>query len=365
MPTKKKSKKGDKKKDNIPLSPGKDPMALFNSYSIFCKTTGLETNDSIRSSLTNEENPHFGKRIIIDEGGNSCTATTSNNSRALHKPLGSGDCRALATAILGCGAGMPNLPDGKPVLYTALKELRIWNGKIGNSGASAIAEILRLGGSELQLNFLELMGGRISHHGALDIGRSLSVAVNKSLIVLMLDFNPLGSEGIKNLCRGLRTNSTLKKLSTRHCDIEIDGGGFIGEMLSFSRLALATIDLTSNRLGSAGLSAISQGLLQNKSIKSFKIADNEISAVDLDDIRCFATVLTDHPCLQTVDLSKNRIGVDGALILIPSLSRKNKRITSFLIDTNLPSDIYKALYRTSSGSNGKKKAKKKAKKKKK
>ena len=45
--------------------------------------------------------------------------------------------------------------------------------------------------------------------------------MNKSLVTLNLDFNPeIGSKGgIAALCIGLRTNSTLKKLSLRHCSI--------------------------------------------------------------------------------------------------------------------------------------------------
>ena len=45
--------------------------------------------------------------------------------------------------------------------------------------------------------------------------------MKNSIITLILDFNSgLGSEGIKNLCRGLRTNSTLERLSARHCGID-------------------------------------------------------------------------------------------------------------------------------------------------
>ena len=53
--------------------------------------------------------------------------------------------------------------------------------------------------------------------------------MNKSLVTLNLDFNSgIGSNGgIKALCIGLRTNSTLKKLSLRHCSIIGRGMDFL------------------------------------------------------------------------------------------------------------------------------------------
>ncbi len=45
--------------------------------------------------------------------------------------------------------------------------------------------------------------------------------MNSTLVTLILDFNiKLGSDGMKNLSRGLCTNSTLKKLSVKYCGID-------------------------------------------------------------------------------------------------------------------------------------------------
>ena len=50
--------------------------------------------------------------------------------------------------------------------------------------------------------------------GAMALGTSLSRHHNLSLLTLKLDFNAsLGDEGVINLCKGVRTNSTLKQVS--------------------------------------------------------------------------------------------------------------------------------------------------------
>ncbi|GMI24158.1 hypothetical protein TeGR_g9572 [Tetraparma gracilis] len=97
-----------------------------------------------------------------------------------------------------------------------MQELRVWGANIGDDGASSIAELLRLGGAEIQLAYLELTNNGISAAGAFALGRSLSCMMNRSLMTLVLDYNrELGSDGCAALCRGLRTNSTLKKLSLK------------------------------------------------------------------------------------------------------------------------------------------------------
>ena len=106
------------------------------------------------------------------------------------------------------------------IMYKQLQELRVWRSNIGDDGASSLAELLRLGGAEIQLQYLELTDNNITASGAFALGRSLSCMMNRSLLTLSLDYNmSLKSEGVAALCMGLRTNSTLKKLSLQYCDI--------------------------------------------------------------------------------------------------------------------------------------------------
>lgn len=131
------------------------------------------------------------------------------------------------TAIMGSGPGMKGGP------YKLLKFIRIWRSNICDDGAAAIvrtvdlycmricphahdiqAEVLRLGGIDVQIQYLELLDNNIGPRGGLALGTSLSRRHNLSLLTLKLDYNTtLGTEGIVELCKGLRTNCTLKQVS--------------------------------------------------------------------------------------------------------------------------------------------------------
>ena len=193
--------------------------------------------------------------------------------------------------------------------------------------------------------------------------------MNKSLLVLSLDFNEnLGSEGVSALCGGLRTNSSLKKLSLRYCCIDKMGGSPISEMLCFKKLALTILDLKGNDLGGEGLHSICTGLSENTKLEELNLADNGISSseTDLSILEQFGTVLSSHTPLHSIDLNHNPIGTKGGMILLDSVGPKNKRIKKFKVDKSISSDVYNLLCRTQQKKKvGGKKKKKKGKKKKK
>lgn len=84
----------------------------------------------------------------------------------------------------------------------------------------------------------------LDNNSALALGQALSIGCNKSLLSLKLDYNSsLGSEGTASLCRGLRTNSSLKQLHLPYCDLGADAGPALGEMLSYTKLQLAVLNL--------------------------------------------------------------------------------------------------------------------------
>ena len=54
------------------------------------------------------------------------------------------------------------------------------------------------------------------------MGKYLSLPYS-SLKILKLDNNPFGTQGLKNLAYGIRTNPNLTKLSLKYCGIKADG----------------------------------------------------------------------------------------------------------------------------------------------
>ena len=361
-----KKKGGDSKKqtrgDNDDCQ-GKDPAVLLASYKKVCVTIGLSPspNDPVIVALKQKadatENENHGKQIVI------CAKDGESDDNL----LGPGRCRALTMALLGRGCGLPVTEAGEPIVFTLLTDLRICWSRIGDDGAVALAELLRLGAKELNISFLELMDCKIGHRGAFALGRSLSCATNTTLTSLRLDHNSdLKSEGISALCKGLRTNSTLKSLSVQYCNIDSDGAASIAEMLSFKRLALTSINLTGNKIGGKGLESVAQGLPQNSSLVELVVADNGIRSTsdDVSALGMFGPAVAAHPTLTTIDLTLNCIGDEGGRALLPSL-QDNKRVHTIKIEPKsvLDEAIFNALNRCSSSTKGKGKKKKGGKKK--
>jgi len=327
-------------KDKKTSTEGVDVGLLYKNYIKECAAIGIEQFGPVKAALTNEANPNRGKQIIVVTPGNGDC-------------LGSGGVRALVNAIIA-----------QP--FTAVKDIRI-SSQLKDPGAAAIGTLLSATAKKLlvnniasddgsappppewQLEYLELVNNGIGRDGALAIGRSLCVGMNKTLAALVLDFNPLGSNGMNALCKGLRTNSTLKRLSVRHCSIDEHGGKAVGEMLHFKKTALIALDLSSNKLGCIGLrDMLSEGMDENTSLKTLRLAENSIGQTDDDfkTLESFAIFLMKHPSLVAVDLMHNRIGTTGGTLLLPAVT-ENKRLTEFKVDSNMDNDVFKALFRVS------------------
>ena len=66
------------------------------------------------------------------------------------------------------------------------------------------------------------------------------------------------------LCRGLRTNCTLKQLHMPYCGIGALGGAPLAEMLSYAKLTLTTLNLQGNQLGGTGIHQLCPGLARSQ-----------------------------------------------------------------------------------------------------
>lgn len=84
---------------------------------------------------------------------------------------------------------------------------------------------------------------------------------------------------MNNLCRGLRTNFTLHQLHLEFCGFDHEAGAALGEVLANSRSGLEVLNITGNRLGGVGLSALCRGLLTNTVLVELNLQDNMIDQV--------------------------------------------------------------------------------------
>ena len=366
MPPKKK-KEGKKKEEPLP---GQLPEDFLNNYKKFCKLCMVPECPQIIETLTDEEKLEVfnsSKQFVI----HPVDPQDENEPR-----LGLGGVRAITTTILAKGKDVegnfymkPVDEKGFPIIYKQVKSLRIWWSNIGDDGCRSIAELLRLGGEDVQINYLELWDNNITASGADAIGRSLQVGWNRSLLTLKLDYNrTLGSDGVMALCKGLRTNSSLKQLHVPFCAIDARAGAPLAEMLTYAKLGLTLLNLQGNRLSGDGLLDLCIGLQSNKSLTDLNLADNEIEGRHVEALTKLAEVM-ELPAtiggnnLSKVNLLYNRIGVEGAQIFQPKLTPENKKINTFLVDASLPEEIFTSIMRNNAGGGGKGKKGKKGKKK--
>lgn len=334
--------KGAGKEEALELGPGSDPLILYNDYAKECRAAGIDTFGPLKNALTNDENPHRGKQIILQQSQTEGGPT-----------LGPHGCRALVNAMIG------------RVPFTAIKDIRICS-KIEDGGAAAVASLLSttakkmvLGPNnsstappEWQLEYIELINNDIGCDGALALGRSLCVGMNKTLTTLILDFNKtLGSQGVEALCKGVNTNSTLKKLSLRYCGIDKNGGKPLTGVLRFKKTALIFLDLSNNQLGGLGLFDICEGLSLNTSLKTLRLAENAIGQTD-DDSKAlgkFAGILMKHVSIISVDMLYNNIGTSGGTLLLPAVAA-NTRIIELKVDPRMDNALFQSLFRVSMSS---------------
>ena len=329
MAVKKKDKK--KKSDDGNDDPGLNPSALLTNYTKFCRHVCIAANQKIVNILSREESAELfvkTKQLIIDDE---------------FGPLKASGTRALCTALMGSG------PGGSKVPCRLLKHLRLWRCEVGDDGCACIAELLRLGGAEVAITYLELLDNDVAFEGARYLGRALAFGQNKSLLTLKLDYNrSLGSDGVKALCEGLRTNSSLRQLHLPYCEIDENGAAPLAEMLTYRLLGLTSLNLQGNQLAGKGLADLCEGLKVNTSLTSLSIADNGIGQCDAQALATFAEVLMSPTSgLVAVDMLYNRIGTKGgdAMLTVFGGIKTPAKIKHLMIDSTLPDNLFDCLCR--------------------
>jgi hypothetical protein len=324
MPPKKEAAKGGASGD----VEGEDPAVVISGYQKFCKSVGIPVNAGVAKCLSDEEKMPITQILIDDECG----------------PLGPGGTRALMTAVM------------KPP-YKLLTSLRFWRTQIGDDGASSVAELLRLGGAEIRLSYLEILDDSIGPRGCNSLGISLSMGKNLSLLTLKLDYNRgIGTQGAVNLLRGLRTNVTLKQLHLCYCNIEKEAGEAFGDLLLNQKSSLVECNLGGNRIGGLGLMNICKGLSINTTLEKLSLSDNQIDQTEEDISGLIAlkeVLIGDSSALTSVNLLYNLIGEAGAKELVP-VAEENKKLQELLIDASVPLELFEKIYRAGGGGKGKK-----------
>lgn len=95
-----------------------------------------------------------------------------------------------------------------------------------------------------------------------------------------MDSNLIGTEGLKNLTYGLRTNSTLTKLSLKNCGIDEKGAFYLQEILANIKTKIRSLKLQGNNFRNKGIYEILRAVDTNESLEKLNIADTGLDLLD-------------------------------------------------------------------------------------
>ncbi len=188
--------------------------------------------------------------------------------------VGAPGVRALCAAVLARGAGLKAVP------YRPLKHIVLQEAEAGDSGAAAVAEVLRNGCLvEVALEGVTLLNCGVGVEGACALGASLVLGACASLQYLSLDLNPaLGDAGVHGLCRGLRSNNTLKRLSLSGCGLGPDGAEDVAAVVGAPTCMLESIDLSGNDIGLTGLRSLAVAASYSKTLQELLLCNCALSS---------------------------------------------------------------------------------------
>lgn len=81
------------------------------------------------------------------------------------------------------------------------------------------------------------------------------------------------------MCKGLRTNITLKQLHLQFCNLTHEAGPYLADVLAFTKSGLEVFNVSGNKLSGLGLYEICKGLMNNVKLTTLALADNMIDQV--------------------------------------------------------------------------------------
>lgn len=194
----------------------------------------------------------------------------------------------------------------RSALKKGLKEVSIGMDYIGDNGAKALADVLKV---NHLITRLYLSDNQIGKEGAKALAEALKV--NKKITDFELNFNAIGNEGGKAFAEALKINPRI-----------------------------TTIDLTDDWIGMGGIKAIAEVLKENNNIRSLDLSLNtrpDKESIEENDIIFFgdevakviAEALKVNKGLMFLSLENEMIGNEGAKALADAFKiNKNARYIS-------------------------------------
>ena len=197
-----------------------------------------------------------------------------------------------------------------------LTSICIAQNAVSNAGLECILEGLF---SNVTVKSLDLHSNKIDKKGAARLAAFL--VSNTSLKQLILDENHgISSEGTKELAIGLCHNSTLEVLSLKSCNIGKKGAERFTTTFSQNKTLKELILCGNVEIGDYAVELMSRGLRHNSSLKKL-----DLSSCGIGDEGCshLADTLITNTALVHLLLHRNEISDGGALTLSGALAKNS------------------------------------------
>jgi len=129
-------------------------------------------------------------------------------------------------------------------------------------------------------------------------------------MMVKLDHNNFGSEGLKYLAEGLSMNKVITQLSLKYNKIDASGARYLFEILIYTQSALELLELDGNFLRNEGTIELLRGVSIAKSLKQLVLADNQFLEED-EVLDAIDTCMTRNQTLGRYDFKYNFISDYG------------------------------------------------------
>ena len=208
---------------------------------------------------------------------------------------------------------------------TYLKVLHLDNNNFSVSDVSIIAEAIN------KVTGLKVL--TVSNTGFTADNISTMITNNLLLEILDIGDNKLESEGISHISKALMKLSHLRELGLYGNEITDDAAGDIAGVIS--RLpVLEKLWLSSNAFGVVGMRNICKSLQHNGTLKLLQLDNVGLTEEVADDI---ADLIHSNPLLEYVYLGSNRLQSTGANVILSSLKSK-KQFKALALNNNCISE---------------------------
>ncbi|XP_070538702.1 uncharacterized protein [Ptychodera flava] len=148
--------------------------------------------------------------------------------------------------------------------YKYVKEIYVWDIPLQHAHVANLALMLERGFYPVKV--LEFMDCQMEAYAAERLLRNCSQF--PTLTILSFDYNEFGDEGVAGLCKGLKNNRTLLSLSLCYCDLGVESGKLLGNIVATT--ALRELYLNGNNLEAEGAIELIKLVSDNAKVEHYE-----------------------------------------------------------------------------------------------